>query len=233
MIFAAGAGDRLVGVTTYCDFPEAARSIETIGDTQTPNIERVVALKPDLVFVSTASQLEAFMQTLEQQNISVFVTNPTDLKDVLRNLRTMGNIFGTENTAKELAADLERRAQSVDQNVKRDSRPKVFVQISKEPLFTIGRDSFLTEIVERAGGISVTREVATAYPKLSKETALAMEPDVIVLSDSEDNREVNDVFKNSPAVRNGSVYRIDPDIISRPGPRLVDALEQISRSLRK
>jgi iron complex transport system substrate-binding protein len=173
------------------------------------------------------------MQTLEQQNISVFVTNPTDLKDVLRNLRTMGNIFGTEITAKELAVDLERRAQLVDQNVKIDSRPKVFVQISKEPLFTIGRDSFLTEIVERAGGISVTREVATAYPKLSKETALAMEPDVIVLSDSEDNREVNDVFKNSPAVRNGSVYRIDPDIISRPGPRLVDALEQISLSLRK
>ena len=110
-------------------------------------------------------------------------------------------------------------------------RPKVFVQISKEPLFTIGKQSFLTELVAQAGGHSVTAEVESAYPKISKETASALNPEVIILSDSEDNKEPNDVFKNSPAVKNGRVFKVNADILSRPGPRLVDALEQIARDL--
>ena len=233
MIFAAGAGDRLAGVTTYCDHPEAAKAIEKIGDTQTPNIERIIALKPDVVFVSTASQLEAFMRTLEQQNIAVYVTDPKGIDGVAENLRTLGRLFGTNQPSDDLASELQRRAAAVDESVKGKPRPRVFVQISNEPLFTIGKDAFVTELVERAGGQSVTRDVPTAFPKLSKEAASAMSPDVIILSDSEDNREPNEVFRNSPAVRNGKVYRIDADIISRPGPRLVDALEQIAGYLHK
>ena len=126
---------------------------------------------------------------------------------------------------------MEKRVALIDERIKAGERPKVFVQISREPLFTIGKDSFLTEIVERAGGETVTKEVPSAFPKLSKETALAMDPEVILLSDSEDNREPNEVFRNSKAVRNGRVYRINADIISRPGPRLVDTLEQIAEFL--
>ena len=233
MIFAAGAGDRLVGVTTYCNYPEEARSIEKIGDTQTPNVERIIALRPDVVFVSTASQLEAFMNTLQQQNIAVYVTDPKGIGGVTDNLRTLGRLFGSEKKAEKLADELQRRAAAVDENVVGEPQPKVFVQISKEPLFTIGRDAFLTEVIARAGGRSVTREVPSGFPKLSKETASAMNPDLIILSDSEDNREPNEVFRNSPAVTNGRVYRINADIISRPGPRLVDALEQIADFLHK
>jgi iron complex transport system substrate-binding protein len=108
---------------------------------------------------------------------------------------------------------------------------KVFVQISKEPLFTVGESSFLTDLINRAGGVSVTADVAEAYPKFSKETALALQPEVLILSDSEDNREPNEVFKNSPAMKNGRVFRINPDLLSRPSPRLVDALEQIAKDL--
>jgi len=228
MIFAAGADDRLVGVTTYCNYPEAAKSIEKVGDTQTPNIERIIALKPDVVFVSTASQLEAFMSTLEQQKIAVYVIDPKGIDGVAENLRTLGGLFGTEQTANQLADGLLKRTLEVDATVKDIIRPRVFVQISKEPLFTIGKDAFLTEVVGRSGGESVTKDVPSGFPKLSKETASAMSPEVIILSDSEDNREPNDVFGGSPAVKNGRVYRINADIISRPGPRLVDALEQIA-----
>lgn len=231
MIFAAGAGDRIVGVTTYCDHPEAAKAIEKIGDTQTPNIERIVALKPDVVFVSTASQLEAFFRTLEQQNIAVYVIDPKGIEGVADALRSLGKLLGTEDVAGTMATDLTRRAGAVGERVNGLSRPKVFVQISNEPLFTIGRDAFISEVVGRAGGDLVTKNVPTAFPKLSKETASAMDPEVIILSESDDNREPNDIFRNSPAVRNGRVYRIDADIISRPGPRLVDALEQISQFL--
>lgn len=243
MIFAVGAGDRLVGVTTYCNYPEVASSIEKIGDTQTPNLERIIALRPDVVFVSTASQLEGFTKTLEEQRISVFVLNTKSLDDVwgknnvLENLRTLGSIFGTERHADELIDQLNKRIRAVDDRMNecRESVAcgslKVFVQISNEPLFTIGRESFLTQLIIRAGGISVTEKVPSAYPKLSKETALALQPEVIILSDSSDNMEPNEVFNNSLAVRNGRVYKINADIISRPGPRLVDAYEQIAKDL--
>jgi len=227
-IFAAGAGDRLVGVTTYCNYPAETSAIEKVGDTQTPNIERIIALKPDIVFVSTASQLEAFTQTLAEQNIAVFVSNAVSLDGAIAGIRKFGEIFETNAKANATAGDIERRANALNDRLKDQMKVRVFVQISKEPLFTIGKTSFLTETVEHAGAVSVTKDIESAYPKLSKETALALNPDAIIISDSEDNREANDVFKNSPAVKNGRVYKIDTDIISRPGPRLVDAIEQIA-----
>ena len=227
-IFAVGAGDRLVGVTTFCNFPEAAAKIVKVGDTMNPNIETIIALKPQIVFVSTASQIETFTKTLEASNITVFVTNPKDLSGVLANLRQLGEIFGTMERTSVLLNELQERILAVDERVRDKPKTKTFVQISKEPLFTVGKESFLTEIVERAGGDSVTKAVATAYPKISKETVLALNPDAIILSESPDNTEPNDIFKNSPAMKNKKVFKINADIISRPSPRIIDALEQIA-----
>ncbi|MEP7212858.1 MAG: cobalamin-binding protein [Acidobacteriota bacterium] len=232
-IFAVGAGDRLVGVTTYCDYPKEALSIEKVGDTQTPNAERIIALRPQVVLVSTASQLEAFTKTLADQKIAVFVTNPNSLDGVLKNLEQFGEIFGTLDKANVLVGELRSRADAVEAGNSTQTPVRVFIQISREPLYTIGKNSFLTEIVRRAGGDVVTKDVEKAFPVLSKETALALAPDAIILSDSEDNRGPNDAFRNSPAVKSGRVFRIDPDILSRPGPRLVDAMEEIARDIRK
>lgn len=230
-IFAVGAGNRLVGVTTFCNYPEEANKIQKVGDTINPNMETIIALKPQVVFVSTASQIETFTKTLEAQNIAVFVTNPKDLNGVLANLRGLGEIFGTTERTTILLNELQERILAIDEKIKDKQKVKTFVQISKEPLFTVGKDSFLTEIIERGGGISVTKDVATAYPKLSKETALALNPDAIILSESPDNTEPNDVFKNSNAVKNKKVFKINADLLSRPSPRLVDALEQIANAL--
>lgn len=230
-IFAVGAGNRLVGVTTYCNYPEQAKSIQKVGDTITPNLEMIVALKPDVVFVSTASQLEAFKNTLEQNRIAVYVTNPTSVEGVLTDLSKLGDLFGTVDQTTVLLNDLQGRLDEVSRNIAGEKRVSVFVQISKEPLFTIGKESFMTAIVEKAGGRSVTADVETAYPKLSKETALAMDPEFIILSASDDDREPNDAFKNSPAVKNKRVFSVDADLLSRPGSRLVDALEMIARDL--
>lgn len=232
-IFAVGAGDRLVGVTTYCDYPSEALRIEKVGDTQTPNAERIVALRPQVVFVSTASQLESFTKTLEEQNIAVFVTSPTTLEGVMSNLLEFGQIFGTMDTANALVADMRHRAAAKLSLTEGRKPVRVFVQISNEPLYTVGKDSFVTEIVKIAGGDVVTKDIATAYPVLSKEAALAFSPEAIILSDSSDNREPNNAFRNSPAVKNGRLIRVDPDILSRPGPRLVEAVESIAAQLHK
>lgn len=233
MIFAIGAGDKLVGVTTYCNYPAETAAVEKVGDTQTPNIEKIIALQPQVVFVSTDSQLEAFMQTLDEQGIAVYVTSPKSLEEVFANMRRLGELFGDKTRADTVVASLSARANAVSESKTSREKPRLFIQISNEPLFTVGKDSFLTAIVEQAGGVSVTKDVPTGYPTLSKETAAALDPDVILLSDSEDNREPNVALRDSKALKSGRVFRINADIISRPGPRLVDALEQIASKLKE
>lgn len=232
-IFAVGAGDRLVGVTTFCNYPEQAKALPKIGDTMNPNMETIVGLKPDVVFVSTASQIETFTKTLDANGIAVFVTNPNSLDAVLKSLLQFGELFETVSNADVLVRDLRLRLNTISETAAGKPRVRVFVQISREPLFTIGKGSFLTDMLTTAGAESVTANVETAYPKLSKETAIALDPELIVLSASDDNREPNEVFKNSKAVTRGRVVSINADLLSRPGPRLVDALEMLAGELQR
>ncbi|MCB1025075.1 MAG: cobalamin-binding protein [Acidobacteria bacterium] len=230
IIFAVGAGDKLVGVTSYCNYPERAKDIPKVGDTLKPNIENILALKPDVVFVSTASQLQSFSETLEKQGISVFVTNPNSLEDIYNSIEKIGEVFGNAKQAEEVVTQLKKRVREIEEKTKNTRKIRTFVQIDRS-LYTIGEESFLTDLIEKAGGSSVTKDVATAYPKISKEKALALDPEAIILSESPDNISPNDAFKNSSAIRNGRVYKINADILSRPAPRIVDALEQIAKSL--
>lgn len=230
LVFSVGAGDRLVGVTTYCNYPADAKKIKKIGDVLKPNIENIVALKPQVVFVSTASQLEAFTKTLEQQNIKVFVTNPNSLEHIYKSIEKMGEVFGEKENAEDVVTNLRKRVAKVEESTKNSEKIKTFVQLDKSP-FTIGKDSFLTDLIEKAGGVSVTKEVSTPYFKISKERALASNPAVIIISESPDNNTPSEVFKNSSAVKNKKVFKIDADILSRPSPRIVDGLEQIAKSL--
>ena len=176
-------------------------------------------------------EIENFFKTLETQDIAVFVQDPKNLDDVLRNLKQLGEIFGTNAQTEKLIHDLQTRIAAVDMKVKNQPKPKVFVQIDKESLYTIGKDSFMTDLINRAGGDSVTKEIATSYPKISKETALALNPDVLILSESQNNLEPNDVFKNSNAVKNGKVFKIKADLLSRPSPRIVEGLEKLAADL--
>ena len=233
IIFAVDAGEKLVGVTTFCNYPAEAKSIKKVSDTQKPNIETIIALKPQVVFVSTASQLEAFTKTLAQQEIAVFVTDPNSLDGIYNSITKIAAIVGKAERGERLVDQLKSRVENARGKIVYGSVPRVFVQVDKDSLYTIGKDSYITDIIKRAGGLSATGDLDTAYPKISRETALAMNPDVIVISESDGNRDPNEAFRNSPAVRNGRVYKINADLLSRPGPRVVDALEQIAEKLKE
>jgi ABC-type Fe3+-hydroxamate transport system substrate-binding protein len=230
-----GAGDHLVGRTSYCDYPPQAKSVPEIGDTMRPSIERIIALKPQLVLVSTASQLESFTKQLDEQKIAVYVTNPKDLDEIFLSIERLGELFGTSETAKKLAMELRGRTQKVEAAVASAKPVRVFYQVSDQPLYTIGRNAYLTDLIKRAGGISVTTDLPTAFPRYSDEAALASKPDAIILptggSLGNANSSVASALKNSPAVLNNRVYKINDDHLSRPGPRLVDGLEEIARAL--
>lgn len=230
-IFAVGAGDRLVGVTSYCDYPQEAQKIAKVGDTLNPNLEAVIALNPQIVFVSTASQIQAFTEQMERRNVAVFVSNPQDLDGIYKSLSQIGEIFGETEKAAALTDSLKQRAAAIEAKTENAKRIKTFVQISGEPLFTVGKTSFMTDLVNRAGGISLTANIAEAYPKISKETALAFQPEAIILTESEDNLAPNNIFNNSPAVKNNKVFKINADLLSRASPRIIDGLEQLAHAL--
>ncbi|HKP46852.1 MAG TPA: cobalamin-binding protein [Pyrinomonadaceae bacterium] len=235
IVYAVGAGNRLIGDTEYCDYPAEAKSVAKVGDTMHPSIERIIALRPQLVLVSTASQLEAFTRQLDQQNISVFVTNARNLEEVFRSITTIGDLLGQEQAATKLTVDLRRRANEVEKSVAQAKPVRVFYQVSDEPLYTIGRDAYLTDLIRRAGGVSVTADVPTAFPRFSDESALAAKPDAIILptggSMGTANSTVAAPLRNSPAALNNRIYKINDDHLSRPGPRLVEGLEEVARAL--
>ena len=231
IIYAVGAGDKLVGDTTYCDFPEAARSVQKVGDTMSPNMETIIALHPDIVFVSTASQIEAFMRTLADNGIVVYVVDARSVEDVLTDIQRVGDILGSHETATNEVENLRSRLDQVRTRVENLPKRRVFVQISNEPLFTAGKDAYLTQVVDIAGGESVTRDLSGAFPNISRETALKLDPEVVVLSDNEGNHEPNSAFAKSAAVKNSEVFRINADLLSRPGPRIVDAIEILAEKI--
>jgi len=235
IVYAVGAGDRLVGDTEYCDYPAEAKSVAKIGDTMHPSVERIIALKPQIVLVSTASQLEAFTKQLDQQQTAVYVTNPESLDDIFRSIQTLGDLFGEHDRATKLVADLRQRADAVEAATKQTKPVKVFYQLSGEPLYTIGRESYLTDLVRRAGGVSATADVPGAFPRYSDEAALAARPETIILptggSMGTANATVAASLKNSPAVLSNRVYKINDDHLSRPGPRLIEGLEEMARAL--
>ena len=235
IVFAVGAGDRLVGRTSYCDYPPEAKVIPEVGDTLHPSLERIIALKPQVVLVSTASQLEVFTQQLAGQNIAVFVTDPHDLEGVFRSITQIGEIVGEKDRANLLVQKLRERTNAVEQAVKQKPPVRVFYQVSGEPLYTAGHDSFVTDLMRRAGAASVTADVPGAWPKYSNESALAARPEAIILptggSMGAANSNVAEALRQSPAVLQGRVYKINDDHLTRPGPRLVDGLEEMARAL--
>lgn len=235
IMFAVGAGNRLVGRTSYCDYPPEAKAIAEVGDTLHPSLETIIALKPQVVLVSTASQLEVFTNQLQSQNIAVYVTDPHDLEGVFRSIAQIGEIVGEKDQANRLVQKLRERTNAVEQAVKQKPPVRVFYQVSGEPLYTAGHDSFVTDLMRRAGGASVTADVPGAWPKYSNESALAARPEAIILptggSMGAANANVAEALRQSPAAVQGRVYKINDDHLARPGPRSVEGLEEMARAL--
>lgn len=235
IVYAVGAGERLVGDTTFCDYPPAARQVAKVGDTLQPNIERIIALKPDLILISTASQLESFTKQLDERGVPIFVTGPHDLEGVFNSIKTVGDLLNQKEQAETVINNLRARAASIEDAVKSLPPVTVFYQVSPQPLWTAGRKSWITDLIRRAGGKSVTAETEGEWLRYSDEAAMASHPEAIIIATSDSmsgaQMEVAPALQKSPAALNKRVYGIKDDYLSRPGPRLVDGLEQMARVL--
>lgn len=226
ILFALGAGDRVAGVTSYCDYPPEARQKIPVGDTLKPSVEKIVALKADLVIISTASQIEASFRKLEELLIPVYVTNPRSVDEVVESIDKIGELIDARNQAHQLTDELRRRITTVEARVAQASRPSVLAILGTDPLITAGAGSFITDLINRAGARSISEEEKGDYPQYSIETVVAKRPDIILLQAG--GNELSARLRQTPAARSDRVYHIDDDLLLRPGPRIVKGLEQLA-----
>ena len=212
MLFALGLNDQIVGVTSYCDFPEEAKTKEKVGDTLNPNLERLIALKPDLVVITTASQLERLSKQLSQQNIPVYVVDPKTVRDVAASIEALGTATGKIEEGKKLQAEMMARINAVESRVGELPKPKVLYVLQAAPLITVGRNTFITDLIRLAGGESITGDLETNYPQLSRETAIARAPEVIIAPASHGTELVKEEdlrkdFAITPALKTNRIVR--------------------------
>ncbi|MBL8204889.1 MAG: cobalamin-binding protein [Blastocatellia bacterium] len=231
ILFALKLGDRVVGVTSYCDFPAEANAKEKVGDTIKPNLERLIALKPDLVLISTASQLEKITQQLDQLGIPVFVSNPKTVQEVIASIRKIGEITNTQERAAEIAVSMQQRVAAIRYPLNYHP-PSVLYVLQLEPLITAGQKTFINDLITSAGGLSISGDEKADYPQFSREAVIARAPEVIIIPASHGAELVNieavkQAFGATPAIKNNRIVRINPDLVSRPGPRIVEGLEAL------
>jgi iron complex transport system substrate-binding protein len=230
-LFAIGAGDQVVGVTDYCNFPPQVRSCHRVGGMINPSIEAIVGLSPDLIIVSMEGNQRQDFTTLTGLKIPVFVTNPRTLEGINQSLRQLGTLTGRTREAAKLVDTLSRRtAQLLAAGNNRRTPTILFVSV--QPLMAVGARTFLNELVTAAGGDNLAAASGLTYPSLSREMVLTEDPEVMLItSDAIDSTEsitaLYPEWTQLSAVRSGHVYRINPDIVSRPGPRAVDGLAML------
>ena len=241
ILFAIGAGDQVVGRDQLSDFPEEAQAVTDIGSTYGDlNTELIVSLNPDLVLAAEVNTPEQ-VQQLEDLGLTVYyLKNPLTLEEMYGNLEIVAQLTGHEEEAAALIESLQARVAAVDGKIAPlSSRPGVFYELdATDPAkpFTAGKGTFIDQLIERAGGFNIASDLED-YPQMSLEQVVAADPAFIILGDARYGVTPESIaqrpgWENLSAVKNGQVFPFNDDLVSRPGPRLVDALEEFAKLLR-
>jgi len=225
ILFALGLGEKMVGVTDWCDYPPEALEKEKVGGYDTPDIEKIVALNPDLILVAYGTSMDV-INTLVGLGLTVFGIKTTDLDDLLNDIKTIGEITDKELEAYALTSEMENRIQAVtNQTEELEERPSVFYIVWHDPLWTAGSETFIHELIEKAGGVNICQNL-TGYTTISIEEVVACNPEVIITSEWSFEWAQNEtLLEGTDARQYDRVYQGDDDLVQRPGPRLVEGLE--------
>jgi len=228
ILFALGLGDKVVGVTSWCDYPPEALDKEQVGEYDTPDMEKILALNPDLILVSYGTTMEV-INSMVGLGLTVFGVKSTDLDDVFNDIRTIGEITDKEIEAQALTSEMEGKIQAVtDQTAELEGRPKVFYIVwgdESSALWTAGSGTFIHELIGKAGGVNICQNI-TGYGIITIEEVIARNPEVIITSELSYDWAINSTdLAATNASQTGRIFTCDDDLVQRPGPRLVDGLE--------
>lgn len=235
ILFALGLDKAVVGVTDWCDFPAEVKQKEKVGDFSKPSVEKIVSLKPDLVLV--ASLHKETVEQLEKLGIPCFVLNAKTIAEVEAEIKAVGKLAGAEKAADDLVVQMEQKKKSITDKLATladKDKPVVYYEIWNDPITTGGPGSFHHELITLAGGINVAANSGTNYPTFSLESLIAAKPQIMIYGHGTQTKE--EVMKRAgwqsmPFMKDSKIYMVDENIVARPGPRIIDALEIIAKTI--
>jgi len=236
ILFALGLGDRVVGVTRYCNYPEEAKEKEKVGGFIDIDLEKVIALKPDLILAFGTLQ-NSLVTELEERGQTVFWLYPYTVNDILESFERIGKLTGSSTAAQQLGKRIEARIKAVDARLKDipdQERPTVFRVMGLEPLGTIGGDAFQTDVYHLAGGKNIFADTDKDYFQLELETLIELDPDIIVICGEDEEQakariRSQEGWEGLTAVKADRIVVISCDLICRPSPRIAQTIEQLAR----
>ncbi len=251
LLYALGLGDRVVGVTRYCNYPAAATQVEQVAGFADLSLEKIATVRPDLVLASRGNDPEA-LDSVRQLGVPVFGLANNSVAQVIDSVRRLGRLTGRQQAATKLAAALEARVERVRQKVvarPAAERPRVLWGFVGDPIYTAGEGTIIDDVIRVAGGINIGRQAGPGWPQVSLEAVVDWQAEVLLTSLHLDGAVVDDGavatavavelgrmrqltgWQQLPAVQQGRLVHIDADVLTRAGPRIIDAVEQLSAAL--
>jgi len=232
--FALDLGDRIVGVTEFCNYPPEAMEKDIVGGFSTPSIEKIVELEPDLVLASTIHNEE--VPRLEELGIPVLVVESSTVEELFTSMALVAEVSGVEQVGAELIASMKERIEAVQDKVasiEPEDRIRVFYEVYSDPLMSAGEGAFINEIISLAGGENIFGDITENYPQISAEEVADRQPYIILYPDYHGTADFvleemagRPGWESVPAVENKNLHAISDDTFSRPGPRIVEAIEE-------
>ncbi len=225
LVFAAGGGERIVGTVNYSDYPAAAKAIPRIGDNRQVDLERLIALKPDLIVVWRHNAANRQIDAMRKLGIPMFYSEPHGLDDIADILERLGKLSGTEQYAQQQASQLRRKIAALTAKYRNRTRLRVFYQVWDKPLYTLNGRHIVSEVIRLCGGENIFAKLSTTAPVVTVEAVLLEQPDAIISGDmtakSPNGLEHWKQYPGLNAVKRGNLFSIDGDLLNRPGPRLI------------
>jgi iron complex transport system substrate-binding protein len=239
LIYAAGGGAKLVGAVAYSDYPPQARSVPRVGDNRALDLERIAALKPDLIVVWRHGNAQQQIDRLREMHIPLFFSEPHRLDDVATSLTRLGVLLGTEKTADDAALAYRSKIAQLRARYAQRAPVKVFYEVWDQPLMTINGEHMISDVITLCGGRNVFAALRPLVPTLSTEAVLAADPDAIVTASqgaTAPDRPLPALARwrawpRLHAVARGNLFTIDGDLLTRPGPRIAQGAAQLCEDL--
>jgi iron complex transport system substrate-binding protein len=226
ILFALGLGDKVVGVTMYCDYPAEAQDKEKVGDYYEPDIEKIIALQPDLILATDFHRFD-LIPALEEQGFAVFALAPQTLEDVLESIQGIGQITDKETKALELVNGMTSKIEEIGEPTEElEEEPRVFYMTWHDPMWTVGRNTWIDDLITVAGGMNIFSEYFESGAMVELEWVVFLNPEIIVTSEWSYDWALNATeLAGTNASQTDRIYTFDDDLAQRPGPRLVDGLD--------
>jgi iron complex transport system substrate-binding protein len=235
ILFSLGLEDKIIGVTSFCDYPEEAKAKEKIGNFTTINLERIIELEPDMV-IQYGPGDESSNARLKEAGINILSYEPETMDEVIELIRTIGKITDTVDKAEIIIKDIICRKEKIIEKVKDAEKIKVFYEIWYAPLIAAGAGSFMDELISLAGGDNIAKDIKEQYPQFDLEKLIELNPEVYLTAKDMEEKTIESIklrpgYENIAAIKNDRIYLLEPNIVSRPGPRIIDALEIVAKSI--